>query len=76
MVFADLHRLRSQGSRALVFPSTWAAAWNDESRYDVSPEVDRTRRLLKKAARRYKVDLIPMVVEEGIEGMSSPCMPF
>ncbi|KAF1808528.1 hypothetical protein P152DRAFT_462391 [Eremomyces bilateralis CBS 781.70] len=66
MVFADLYRLRSQGSRALVFPAAWATAWGDEWGYETNPEAERTRRLLKKAARRYKVHLVPMkAIEEG-----------
>lgn len=59
MVFGELYRTRSPAHRVLLFPRSWAidkAAPGEEE----EPEVYTTRRLLRKAARKFRVVLVPM----------------
>lgn len=57
MLFSELHRLRSAPRRVLLFPKTWAVTEQAEAR---DPYLDTTRRLMRKAARQYRVLLVPM----------------
>ncbi|KAF2277962.1 uncharacterized protein EI97DRAFT_432053 [Westerdykella ornata] len=57
MLLADLHGLKSPAKRLLLFPRAWLKK-NDDDAYD--PDMTTTRRLLRTAARRYGVSLIPM----------------
>lgn len=57
MLLADLHEMKSPAKRILMFPRAWLRK-SDEDEYD--PEMNTMRRLLRTAARRYGVTLIPM----------------
>jgi hypothetical protein len=66
MIFADLNRLKSPAKRILLFPSTWL---HDEEGEQVYPAVGTSRRLLRAAARRYGVVLMPMqTIVDGADG--------
>ncbi|KAF2001653.1 glycosyltransferase family 8 protein [Amniculicola lignicola CBS 123094] len=56
MLLAELHRFKSPARKILVFPRAWLQKGDDE--YD--PQLATTKRLLRNAARRYGVSLIPM----------------
>lgn len=60
MLFGELHRLRSPARRVLLFPSAWAAELAPEKGGNYDPYMVSTRRLLKLAARRYRVELHPI----------------
>jgi hypothetical protein len=65
--FADLNRLRSPVPRLLLFPRNWIGK---EDEYNTNPYLDTSRRLLKKASRRYRVILVPIdPVGSGSDGM-------
>lgn len=66
MLFGDLYRLRSPAKRILLFPHAWL---EDATGEVVDPYLGTSRRLLRMAARRYGVVLIPM--EPIIEGADS-----
>jgi hypothetical protein len=69
MLLADVHRLRSPAKRLLVFPRAWLKR-SEEDGYD--PEMATTRRLLRTAARRYGVSLVPIEpIIEGANGESA-----
>jgi hypothetical protein len=73
MLLADLHRLKSPAKRLLVFPRVWLKD-TDNDEYD--PEMTTTRRLLRTAARRYGVSLIPIeTIVEGADGKCSSMVP-
>lgn len=73
MVFGELHRLKSPARRVLLFPQAWAAE-KKARRGDVSdPFLDTTRRLLRSAVRRYKVELRP--TSPVIEGSGEEARP-
>lgn len=57
MLLADVHRMKSPAKKILLFPRTWLAT-SGEDEYDA--QMSTTRRLLRTAARRYGVSLIPM----------------
>ncbi|EON68375.1 hypothetical protein W97_07633 [Coniosporium apollinis CBS 100218] len=57
MLFGDLHRMKSPARRILLFPQAWAIGGKGEVE---DPWVETSRRLLRKAARRYRVILQPM----------------
>lgn len=63
MLFGDLYRLRSPAKRVLLFPRAWLEGATGEV---VDPYLRTSRRLLRMAARRYGVVLMPM--EPIIEG--------
>ncbi|KAF1847622.1 glycosyltransferase family 8 protein [Cucurbitaria berberidis CBS 394.84] len=63
MLLSDLARMKSPAKRILMFPKLWLAIAEDG---EYSPEMATTRRLLRAAARRYGVTLIPM--EPIVEG--------
>lgn len=63
MLFGDLYRLRSPAKRILLFPHAWL---EDATGEVVDPYLGTSRRLLRMAARRYGVVLMPM--EPIIEG--------
>ncbi|USP77909.1 glycosyltransferase family 8 protein [Curvularia clavata] len=66
MLLSDLHRMKSPAKRILMFPKPWLAEAQDNQ---YSPEMTTTRRLLRTAARRYGVTLIPMKpIVEGTDG--------
>lgn len=61
MVFADLARSKSPAQRVLLFPQHWALENSaTETSAEEDPQLYTTRRLLKKAARRYRAVLVPM----------------
>ncbi|KAI9777136.1 MAG: hypothetical protein M1835_005321 [Candelina submexicana] len=55
MVFGELHRQKSPAERLLLFPKAWA-----DSTGAGDPYSDTSRRLLKRAAKRYGVVLQPI----------------
>lgn len=57
MLLSDLARMKSPAKRILMFPKLWLATSEDDK---YSPEMATARRLLRTAARRYGVTLIPM----------------
>lgn len=66
MLLSDFHRMKSPAKRILMFPRMWLATAEDDQ---YSPEMSTTRRLLRTAARRYGVTLIPMEpIVEGADG--------
>lgn len=68
MVLADLHVMRSPARRVLLFPKEWAAE-KKAMKGDVSdPYLDSTRRLMRMAARRYRVELRPIEPILGFDG--------
>lgn len=73
MHFASLHALRSPARRILLFPQVWAAELAPKKGANYDPYMASTRRLLKLAARRYRVELRPIqpLVEGGDEEKSA-----
>jgi hypothetical protein len=68
MLLSDLHRMKSPAKRILMFPKLWLATSEDDH---YGPEMSTTRRLLRTAARRYGVTLMPMEpIVEGADGES------
>ncbi|KAH7355486.1 hypothetical protein BKA66DRAFT_274708 [Pyrenochaeta sp. MPI-SDFR-AT-0127] len=63
MLLSDLHRMKSPAKRILMFPRMWLVPSEDDT---YGPEMSTTRRLLRTAARRYGVTLMPM--EPIVEG--------
>lgn len=57
MLLADLHRMKSPAKRILMFPRIWLSE-AEETKKD--PQITTTWRLLRTAARRYGVSLMPM----------------
>ncbi|KAL6705426.1 hypothetical protein ACN47E_006691 [Coniothyrium glycines] len=57
MLLSDLHKMKSPAKRLLMFPRLWLVESEDD---EYSPEMSTTRRLLRTAARRYGVTLVPM----------------
>lgn len=55
ILFAELHQSKSPVPKLLLFPAAWIA-----ERDDMDQEWETTRRLLRKATRRYRVTLVPM----------------
>ncbi|KAH7115037.1 hypothetical protein B0J11DRAFT_444664 [Dendryphion nanum] len=70
MLLADVHRMKSPAKKILLFPRTWLAT-SGEDEYDA--QMSTTRRLLRTAARRYGVSLIPMetIVHNADESLPS-----
>ena len=60
MVLAELHRMKSPARRVLLFPRPWAEEKEAGKRDMLDPFVDSSRRLMRLAARRYGVELIPV----------------
>ncbi|KAH7063872.1 hypothetical protein BKA63DRAFT_526325 [Paraphoma chrysanthemicola] len=63
MLLSDLHKMKSPAKRILMFPRLWLAEAQEEKK---DPQMATTWRLLKAAARRYGVQLMPM--EPIVEG--------
>ncbi|CAN9251575.1 unnamed protein product [Alternaria sp. RS040] len=63
MLLSDLHRMKSPAKKILMFPKLWLVESEDEK---YAPQMSTTRRLLRTAARRYGVTLMPM--EPIVEG--------
>ncbi|KAH3907830.1 hypothetical protein HBI56_152990 [Parastagonospora nodorum] len=57
MLLSDLHRMKSPARKILMFPRLWLAE-AEETKKD--PQTATTWRLLRTAARRYGVTLVPM----------------
>ncbi|OJD28659.1 glycosyltransferase family 8 protein [Diplodia corticola] len=68
MQFAELHREKSPASRVLLFPRAWI-----EDEEDDDPYLETSRRLLRAAARRYRVVLRP--VDPVIKGDGDSTRP-
>lgn len=68
MLLSDLHRMKSPAKKILMFPKLWLVESEDEK---YGPQMSTTRRLLRTAARRYGVTLMPMEpIVEGADGES------
>jgi hypothetical protein len=63
ILFSDLHRLKSSAPRLLLFPQHWIQERDGE---ELDPFLETSRRLLKKASRRYRVTLVP--IKPDVEG--------
>ncbi|KAK4991080.1 hypothetical protein LTR66_006629 [Elasticomyces elasticus] len=59
MLFGELHRLKSPARRVLLFPQSWALEKQAKKGEYADPYLDTSRRLLRMAARRYRVELRP-----------------
>jgi hypothetical protein len=59
MLFGDLYRTKSPAHRVLLFPKHWATD-KSESAEGEDAAIFTTRRLLRKAARKFRVVLVPM----------------
>jgi hypothetical protein len=68
MLLADIHRMKSPAKKLLLFPRVWLKKSEDDT-YD--PRMTTTRRLLRTAARRYGVSLIP--IETIVDGADGKC---
>lgn len=55
ILFGELHRSKSPVPKLLLFPAAWIADTDDKNQ-----EWETTRRLLRKATRRYRVTLVPI----------------
>ncbi|GAB7351822.1 hypothetical protein MBLNU459_g2387t1 [Dothideomycetes sp. NU459] len=60
MLFGELHRLKSPARRILLFPKAWAKEKQAEKGDASDPYMESSRRLLRRAARRYRVELRPI----------------
>lgn len=67
MYFGDLTRLKSPARRILLFPQAWAMEKQAAKHDLIDPYMDITRRLLRRAARRYNVELRPLPSSAGQE---------
>lgn len=67
MFFGDLARLKSPARRILLFPQAWAMEKQAAKHDLIDPYMDITRRLLRRAARRYNVELRPIATLVGQE---------
>ncbi|KAK6008191.1 hypothetical protein QM012_000094 [Aureobasidium pullulans] len=67
MFFGDLARLKSPARRVLLFPQAWAMEKQAAKHDLIDPYMDITRRLLRRAARRYNVELRPIPSSAGQE---------
>ncbi|KAG9603116.1 glycosyltransferase family 8 protein, partial [Aureobasidium melanogenum] len=65
MFFGDLARLKSPARRLLLFPQAWAMEKQAAKHDLIDPYMDITRRLLRRAARRYNVELRPIPSSAG-----------
>jgi hypothetical protein len=65
MFFGDLARLKSPARRILLFPQAWAMEKQAAKHELIDPYMDITRRLLRRAARRYNVELRPIATPSG-----------
>jgi len=68
MLLSDLHKMKSPAKRILMFPKLWLVESEDDK---YGPQMSTTRRLLRTAARRYGVTLMPM--EPIVEGADGEC---
>lgn len=69
MVLAELHVMRSPARKVLMFPKTWAEE-KKARKGDVSdPYLDSSRRLMRMAARRYRVELRPIDPIRSFDGI-------
>lgn len=69
MLLSDLHRMKSPAKRILMFPRLWLQQTEEAKKEKWNPELSTTWRLLKNAARRYNVQLIPMeTIVDGADG--------
>ncbi|THV67490.1 hypothetical protein D6D29_10321 [Aureobasidium pullulans] len=68
LLFGDLARLKSPARRILLFPQAWAMEKQAAKHDMIDPYMDSTRRLLRRAARRYNVELRPISSSAGQEG--------
>jgi hypothetical protein len=57
MLLSDLHQMKSPARRILMFPRLWLAEAEEVKK---DPQMSTTWRLLRTAARRYGVTLMPM----------------
>lgn len=68
MVLAELHKQKSPARRLLLFPKAWADQKKAVKGETEDPYVQSTRRLLRLAARRYKVELHPVAPIRTVKG--------
>ncbi|KAH9862974.1 hypothetical protein J1614_010703 [Plenodomus biglobosus] len=60
MLLADLAKMKSPAKRILLFPRPWLLPTAADQDGQYGPDMATTRRLLRTAARRYGVTLMPM----------------
>lgn len=60
MVLAELHRMKSPARKVLLFPRAWAEEKRAEKGQVSDPYLDSTRRLLRRAARSFHIELRPI----------------
>ena len=65
IIFSDLHRLKSAAPRLLLFPQHWIEEKDGDA---PNPFLETSKRLLKKASRRYRVTLVP--IKPDVDGKS------
>ncbi|KAI4715603.1 hypothetical protein E4T48_08210 [Aureobasidium sp. EXF-10727] len=70
MFFGDLARLKSPARRILLFPQAWAMEKQAAKHDLIDPYMDITRRLLRRAARRYNVELRPLASSAALHDAS------
>ncbi|KAI5247816.1 hypothetical protein E4T43_01803 [Aureobasidium subglaciale] len=70
MLFGDLARSKSPARRVLLFPQAWAMEKQAGKHDMIDPYMDSTRRLLRRAARRYNVELRPVIPPAGQESIA------
>lgn len=75
MTFAELDRQESMAQRLLLYPKEWHAQQSGQRNPDI--HIETSLRLLKNAAKRYKVELQPVGrIEELPERMSEYGLPY
>lgn len=68
MLFGELVRTKSPGQRVLLVPESWFLEKKEDGT-EQDPRVFTTRRLLRKAARKFRVTLAPMgTAKPGLQG--------
>ncbi|KAL8685589.1 MAG: hypothetical protein Q9218_007663, partial [Villophora microphyllina] len=60
MLFAVLEEQESMAQRVILYPKEWDAKREGQSKGERDPQVDTSRRLLREAAKRYRVMLQPV----------------
>lgn len=68
MLFGELVRTKSPGQRVLLVPESWFLD-QKKGEEEQDPRIFTTRRLLRKAARKFRVTLVPMgMAKPGMKG--------
>jgi hypothetical protein len=64
MILAELQRMKSPARKVLLFPVGWAEEKRASKGEISDPFLDSTRRLMRMAARRYHIELRPIVPQK------------